>query len=48
MNEKKKKKLERVPEINKILNGQGLYQKWNKVVDGKLKGIPRHHTNSTG
>ena len=29
-----------VPEVNKILMGGGLYRKWEKVIDGKLKGLP--------
>lgn len=36
----RKKKLERVTELQKILNGGGLHAKWRKVVDGKLKGLP--------
>ena len=27
-------------EVQKVLIGKGLYQKWNRVIDGKTKGIP--------
>lgn len=45
----RKRKLEPVSELQKILNGGGLHSKWRKVVDGKLKGLPdapRHQQNS--
>lgn len=37
----RKNSLEPVSPIFNILNGKGLYKKWERVVTGKSKGLPK-------